>query len=311
MRDKKLKILTDVLGSYYRTKDEFLFICPYCNHHKKKFSVNLEKNFYKCWVCSTHGRNVYRVIRKFGGHHEKAQWLEINSEIDYSALEDLFSEKAKEKQIIELPKEFVSLASKEIPPTGFAARNYLRKRGIEKQDIVWWKMGYCCEGEYEGRVIIPSFDTNGDLDYFVSRSYDRNFYPKYKNPAASRNIIFNDLFVDWTSSIVIVEGVFDAIVAGRNSVPLLGSTLNQDSELLRKIVQQDAAVYIALDPDAKKKELDIIKTLLNFDIEVWKVDVGEYDDVGSMSKQEFQSRLKKASLITQDNYLMLTLVSSI
>jgi hypothetical protein len=151
-----------------------------------------------------------------------------------------------------MPEGFVSLANKDIPPTGFAARNYLRKRGISKQDIVWWKMGYCSSGEYEGRVVIPSFDDEGDLNYFISRSYDKKAYPKYKNPPASK-------------------GVFDAVVAGRNSVPLLGSTLNQNSSLLQKIVKEDAGVYIALDPDARKKELEIIKTLLDFDIEVWKV----------------------------------------
>ncbi len=80
------------------------------------------------------------------------------------------------------------------------------------------------------------------------------------------------------------RGVFDAILAGRNAVPILGSTLNEYSVLLRKIVKEDAGVYIALDPDATKKELEIIKTLLDFDIEVWKVNIGDHEDVGSMKK---------------------------
>lgn len=311
MKDKKFKILSSILGSYYRSNNEFLFYCPYCKHHKKKFSVNIDKGFYKCWVCDTRGKNLYRVVRRFGDHHQKSQWLELTAEIDYDKLEEFFSEKIEEKQILEMPEGFISLANRDVPPTGFAARNYLRKRGITKQDILWWKMGYCSKGEYEGRIVIPSFDEEGDLNYFVSRSYDKAFYPKYKNPPASKNIVFNDLFVDWTSDIVLVEGVFDAIVAGRNSVPLLGSTLNQDSLLLRKIVREDAGVYIALDPDAKKKELEIIKTLLDFDIEVWKVEIEEYDDVGSMGRSQFQKSLEKATLITSDNYLLLTLVSSV
>ena len=311
MKDKKLKILAKTLGSYYRSNDEFLFKCPYCTHHKKKFSVNLDKGFYKCWVCDTRGKNLYRVIRRFGNHHEKSQWLQLTSQVDYDRLEDFFGEKIEEKQILEMPEGFVSLANKDVPPTGFAARNYLRKRGISKQDIVWWKMGYCSGGEYEGRIIIPSFDEEGDLNYFVSRSYDSAYYPKYKNPSASKNIIFNDLFVDWSSDIVLVEGIFDAIIAGRNAVPILGSTLNQHSVLLRKIVKEDAGVYVALDPDAKKKELEIIKTLLDFDIEVWKVDIGDHQDVGSMQKEEFQKCLENATLITADNYLLLTLAMSV
>ena len=311
MKDKKLKILTSVLGSHYRTNNEFLFKCPYCDHHKRKFSVNLDKGFYKCWVCDTRGKNLYWVVRRFGTNYDKSQWRELTSEVDFDKLEDLFAEKVEEKQILEMPEGFVSLANKDVPPTGFGARNYLRKRGTSKQDIVWWKMGYCSKGEYEGRIIIPSFDMDGDLNYFVSRSYDKAFYPKYKNPPASKNIIFNDLFVDWTSDIVLVEGIFDAIVAGRNAVPILGSTLNQSSVLLRKIVKEDAAVYVALDPDAKKKELEIIKTLLDFDIEVWKVDIGDNNDVGSMSKDQFNECLENASLITSDNYLLLTLAMSV
>ena len=291
--------------------DEFLFHCPYCEHRKRKMSINVSKGFWKCWTCDTRGKNIYRIVRKFGTLSQKSQWRELTSTIEYDKLEDLFEEKIEEKQILEMPEGFTSLANKTLPPTGFAARNYLRKRGVSKQDIVWWKMGYCSGGEYEGRIVIPSFDDEGDLNYFVSRSYEKKAYPKYKNPSASKNIIFNDLFVDWSSDIVLVEGVFDALVAGRNAVPVLGSTLAYNSALLEKIVKEDAGVYIALDPDAKKKELEIIKTLLDFDIEVWKVDIGDNEDVGSMSKQDFQKCLNNATLITSDNYLMLTLSMSV
>jgi hypothetical protein len=68
---------------------------------------------------------------------------------------------------------------------------------------------------------------------------------------------------------------------------------------------------VALDPDAKMKELEIIKTLLDFDIEVWKVDIGDNEDVGSMDKAQFQKCLENATLITLDNYLLLTLAMSV
>lgn len=308
---KKLSILTQVLGSYSKVGNEHLFHCPYCEHHKKKMSINLDKGYWKCWTCDTRGKNIFRIIKRYGNHNHKSDWLALTSEVDYGKLEDLFAEKVEQKQVVELPKGFISLARKEVPTTGFAPRNYLRKRGLSKEDITWWKMGYCSEGEYAGRVIIPSFDEEGDLNYFVSRSFSKDIWPKYKNPKAGRNIVFNDLFVDWTSDIILVEGVFDAIVAGRNAVPLLGSTLNSRSKLLEKIVKKDAAVYIALDPDAKKKELEIIKTLLNYDIEVWKVDIGDNEDVGSMKKNDFQACLKNATLINSDNYLMLKLAMTV
>ena len=30
-------------------------------------------------------------------------------------------------------------------------------------------MGYCTEGRYGGRIIVPSFNNSGDLNYFIAR----------------------------------------------------------------------------------------------------------------------------------------------
>ena len=54
-----------------------------------------------------------------------------------------------------------------------------------------------------------------------------------------KNIIFNELYVDWDSDLVITEGIFDAIKAGPNSIPLLGSTVRENSKLFQKIIKFD------------------------------------------------------------------------
>ena len=137
-------------------------------------------------------------------------------------------EKPREhKTILNLPDEFTSLCSDKVPATGQYAYNYLRKRGLTDADIVRWKIGYCFSGEYRNRVIIPSFDDDGDVNFFIARSYSGDSY-KYKNPRASKNIVFNELFIDWNEDLTIVEGVFDAVVAG-NAAPILGSTLQKIS----------------------------------------------------------------------------------
>mgnify|MGYP005631781647 CR=1 FL=1 len=41
--------------------------------------------------------------------------------------------------------------------------------------------------------------------YFVARTYNGDAY-KYKNPNASKDIIFNELFIDWNTDLVLVEG---------------------------------------------------------------------------------------------------------
>jgi DNA primase len=310
-RKEAKKILYETLGHYSDKGNELLFACPACNHHKRKFSVNLDKNAYKCWVCDYRGRNIRRVVRRFGSYTQLQKWDAITNRSDLERFADLFMapESGESPQKLELPSEFVSLCHSNIPATGLYALRYLESRGITKDDIIRWKIGYCFSGEYRNRIIFPSFDNDGDVNYFVGRSYSGDSY-KYKNPKASKNIIFNHLYIDWNKDLTIVEGIFDALVAG-NAVPILGSTLRSDSELIREIVKNDTPVFIALDPDAADKERRVIKTLLKYDIELYKIDVAGYEDVGSMPKSIFEERKNNAVFIDNDDYLLLDLLSAI
>ena len=305
------KILNETLGNYIDKGHELLFSCPSCNHHKRKFSVNIDKNVFKCWVCDYRGRNIRRVVRRFGSYIQLQKWDENWGRSNLEEFADLFNDVQCERgnQKVPLPQEFISLSSDKLPATGRYAMKYLDSRGITKADILKWKIGFCFEGEYRNRIIVPSFDEDGDCSYFIARSYTGDSY-KYKNPRASKDIVFNDLFIDWNKDLVLVEGVFDALVAG-NAVPILGSTLRSGSDLLRKIVRNDTPIYIALDPDAAKKERRIIEMLLRYDIELYKIDVEGYEDVGSMPKEVFDERKKNASYIDRDNYLLLNMLSAI
>jgi hypothetical protein len=305
------KILYEAFGNYADKGSELLFRCPACNHHKRKFSVNVDKNVFKCWICDYHGRNIRRLIRRFGTYLQLQKWDGISNRTDLERFADLFVERGPEKDTtkIDLPEEFVSLCSNNIPATGRYAQKYLHSRGITKEDILKWKIGYCFSGEYRNRIIIPSFNEDGDCSYFIARSYTGDSY-KYKNPRASKDIVFNDLFINWNKDLVLVEGVFDALVAG-NAVPVLGSTLRSNSDLVRKIVLNDTPIYVALDPDARTKENRIIKTLLEYDIELHKIDVSGYEDVGSMPPEVFQDRKNNAAFIDRDNYLLLNLLSAV
>ena len=51
--------------------------------------------------------------------------------------------------------------------------------------------------------------------------------------------------------------------------------------------------------------------LLEYDIELYKIDVSGYEDVGSMPKGVFEERKRNASFIDRDNYLLLDLLSAV
>lgn len=296
----KQSILSNALGEYTKSSNELLFYCPFCKHHKRKLSVNLLSNNYKCWVCDVRGKNVRRLLKVRLSPSQLYEWDKLNNTVELGDLnEDIFKSKEQVvKETVDLPKEFVSLANKNLPITSKIALKYLYDRGLTKEDIVYWKIGYCSSGEYSGRVIVPSFDSNGYCDYFVARSYGKE-YPKYMNPNVSKDIVFNELFIDWNEDIVLVEGVFDAMKC-TNAIPLLGSTLNEKTNLFNKIVKYDPVVYVALDPDAETKSNDIINKLMKYDIRTYKINVNGYGDVGEMSKNQFKSKKEDSRLITDD-----------
>lgn len=302
----KVKLLKDILGSYHRSSDEYLFHCPYCNHHKRKLSVNTDKNFYKCWVCDTRGRSLRRIVRRFGSFSQLQEWDKLEGRTDISLFDQIFAaenKKPEQKQRLNLPEEFVSLVNENLSLSCVKAKGYLKKRGITEKDIIRWKIGYCIRGNYEGRIVVPSFDEEGYVNYFIARTYERS-WKKYMNPPVSKNIVFNELYIDWDSDLILVEGIFDAIKAGPNSIPLLGSTLREKSQLFKQIVKNDTPVFLALDEDAKKKSMHIIKKFLLYGTELYDIDVSGYEDVGEMSKEEFTKRKEVAKYIDPESYLL-------
>ena len=293
--EEKLRIVRDILGDYRQSSNEFLFHCPYCHHHKKKMSVNFGINSWKCWICDERGKNIYRLVRKFGTYQQKQKWLELDGRLDLSEFDKMFMEMNDEEivQITELPKSFTSLCNKPLPKSSHKPLEYLSLRGITKKDILMWKMGYCTEGRYGGRIIVPSFNNSGDLNYFIARSYVGHRM-KYLNPPVSKNIIFNELYIDWDEPVVIVEGVFDAITVRQNAIPILGSSLREESKLFQALVLNDTPVYLALDEDAEKKQNYLIRLFHRYDIDLKVIDTSNVEDVGSMTTGQFLSRKSQA-----------------
>jgi DNA primase len=214
MLEQKLKILKNVFGSFVKQgTNEYYFRCPYCNHQKKKkLAINLLKNSYHCWVCDERGKNVRRLLKSRLSYSELYEWDKLNNYVDLTQLDsNIFDEQSKViEETVELPEDFISLANKNLPMSSRFALKYLQDRAITKEDILMWKIGYCNKGEYKDRIIIPSFNNDGNVNYFIARSYTNSF-PKYMNPKVSKDIVFNELYLDWNEDVVIVEGVFDAM----------------------------------------------------------------------------------------------------
>jgi len=298
---EKLSIVKQALGSYYESNDEMLFHCPKCNHHKRKLSVNINKNAFKCWICDYRGNNLGVLIRD---RDLRSRWNSLVNQVDITRFDDLFKDQDRYvlEKSLELPEHFTSLSSSKLSSIGIKAKKYLLNRGISFSDILLYKIGFCYHGTYRGRVIVPSFDDRGELNYYIARSFD-NAYMKYKNPPCSRDVIFNDVYIDWSIPVVLVEGFFDSLKY-QNSIPILGSTLSMSSKLFTRIVDKCKTVYICLDQDAKQKELKIVKNLLDFGVKVCKIELYDYSDLGEVPEHLLVDYKKRASLITREDYLL-------
>ena len=264
-----INIIERIIGNAKQLKNnEASFYCPFCKHHKRKLQVNLATQLWQCWVCGIKGRKIYSLLKKSGA--TKAQIDELNECLgDYIPLTT-----EKKYDIISLPEEFIPLyrASKNNPEVKNALF-YLNKRGIVTSDIMKYDIGFCSSGQYKGKIIIPSYDENGTLNFFTGRSYyETNF--KHKNPQVSKDIIGFDLLINWDKPITIVEGAFDAISVKRNAIPLFGKIVL--SALRKKIIEKRVReLYIALDKDALIKALDICDYFLNHGIKVHLVEMQE------------------------------------
>ena len=297
---EKLKLLKKALGHCWTNEEEHQFHCPKCNHHKLKLSVNIDKGVFKCWICDYSGTKISPLIRRFAPSYY-ADWRLLEGEIDLDKYDTIFADEVElPPQIIDLPENFQTLTGKK---TRLKQKplNYLYSRGFTDTDILNWKIGFCNFGEYQDRVIVPSFDSEGNVSFFIARSYTDDWM-KYRNPKVSKDIIFNDLNVDWDNDVILVEGVFDAMKC-KNAIPLLGSTLRENSLLFQKICERKPNVYLALDEDAKGKEFGIAKKLREYGIRTMSIKITPYSDIGEMPVAVVEERKQNADIVSDLDYL--------
>ena len=272
-RFRLLSLTESVLGkSRSGSKDNHAFFCPFCNHHKQKLEIDLTSQHWHCWVCNAKGRKLVHLFAKLHVERSKIQQLlSILDEFDYRPRRTETQSKA-----VNLPPEYKPLWKIEKSPEYRNAAAYLKSRGITIFDILRYRIGYCANGEYAGKIIIPSYDHEGQLNYFVGRSYYEHDSYKHKNPQISKDIVGFDLMINWKLPIILVEGAFDAITIKRNAIPLFGKIIS--SALKQKIVNnQVKEIYVCLDQDAKKQAIDTAEYFMNNGIDVYFVDMQDKD----------------------------------
>lgn len=291
-----VNLVNSLLGAGKRTaRGNQAYNCPFCNHHKPKLEINFTENKqgnnpWHCWVCNKQGKTLRSLFKQVKASPE--QFSELKKLVKTGAeVQEVVVE-----HVLSLPKELKSLVDNN-DIVARHAKAYLKSRNINIDDIIKYNIGYCDSGRYANMVIIPSYDANGNLNYFTGRSFEKDPYVKYRNPEVSRDIIPFELFINWDSPLVLCEGPFDAIAIKRNAIPLLGKNIQQN--LMKKIVTSKVEkLYIALDTDARKQALKFAEYFMNQGKEVYLVEL-EGKDPSDMGFAHFTKLIQNTFPLTQ------------
>lgn len=293
MNNDLLDLLDSVLGTHSRqSTSEYYWHCPFCSHRNPKLAINLNKGKWHCWVCNQSGNKLISLFKKL--NCSRQQIIQLLNIIE----EDNFTYLPLQNNSIEsltLPQEYSLLLKPNKKFEYKHAINYIKSRNLTELDIIRYQLGYCIEGTYQNRIIIPSYDKNNKLNYFIARSFF-NEKLKYKNPKVSKDIIPFANHINWNYPIVLCEGVFDAMTIKTNAIPLLGKTVS--TELMKQIITSGIKdIYLALDSDALINSIDLAISLNkeNRNVYIVSLDAKDPSEIGFIGMKRAIKQASKLS----------------
>jgi len=266
--------MEDILGHYgllkglKRKENELVGFCPIHDGKRQKkgcFCANTAKNMWHCFSCGAGGNVLDFVIAMENVNIRQAglliqKWFGIVSEEKGQlAKEEKKVEKGKkeakdEEEIVNpaLTFELKALDTK---------HPYLKERGLRKETIKEFGLGYCKRGLMKGRIVIPIHNEKGELIAYAGRypGDPPENEPKYKFPPKFKKslAVFNlngvkDVAKD--KRLILVEGFFDVFKlwqAGfKNVVALMGTSMSDEQEkLIVEVIGENGKVVLMFDGD--------------------------------------------------------------
>jgi len=283
-------------------------VCPKCKitkgTAKKKLAIRTDDFKMHCWSCGFKGRNILYLLRRYSPGAVPEYMVKFHQE----NITEYPLDVNQENIYLKLPDGFELLAENinNPIPNYQNSINYLYSRGLSERDLWYFKFGITTKDKrFYRRVIFPSFDRTGHLNYYTGRSINpkevKRYYDCEEGTFDKNSIIFNESKIDWKEPLTIVEGPFDLAKCGYNTTCLLGNYLSEESLLFSRILQHSTKIILALDNDMQPTQQRLAKMLSEFDIQIFLLPIpANKKDVGELSKTEFES-LIKTNLVPWNN----------
>jgi len=279
--DKILTLLESFLGEWGKSSGGWhSFNCPCCAEEdmvERDGKYNLEVMVdpessggggYHCWKCGDYNGMKGRLInlfKKYAPYETTAEFVRTvrdyrdskKYELNFSTPDDEIESDGE----MTLPDGF-----RPVTPDDKDAYGYLIGRGLNDRIISRHRIGFVGadtkDRNMAHRIVFPSYDMYGALNYWTARDYTGKNKQKSKNPKQSKHdIVFNEYLINWYEPVTLVEGPFDHVVTP-NSIPLLGKVMKNDSAVYKALTERcRSTVRIFLDDDARRDAVAIYKML--------------------------------------------------
>lgn len=247
-------------------KGEYGFVCPgkpgaVCTsaaEGKVRLWVNPDRDEFHCWHCGFGGRSLAPLM--VYGSVELREYLESRPQTG-----------SRRCAIVDVRPRCTALPEGYIPfrlngsPAEAPYLTYLRRRGVSDEAVELYRMGYACDGQLRGRVVIPSFDAVGLVNFWCARSIDERDPFRYRLPVASKDLVSNEHMVDWTRPVYLVEGIFDEVAVGPQGIALYGKFM-PPTLALRLVERRPPTVHVCLDDDAEEEAWGLVGRLMAYDL---------------------------------------------
>lgn len=249
-------------------KGEYGFVCPGkpgsngCSsapEGKIRLWVNPDRDEFHCWHCGYGGRNLAPLMPI--GSSELREYLESRPRAPGSRRCIVMDVRPRCTALPEGYRPFRLSGS----PAEAPYLTYLRRRGVSDEAVELYRMGYVADGQLRGRVVVPSFDAAGLVNFWSARAIDEADPFRHRLPIASKDVVSNEHLTDWTRPVYLVEGIFDEVAVGPQGISLYGKFM-PPTLALRLVERRPPAVHVCLDDDAEAEALDLVGRLMSYDL---------------------------------------------
>ncbi|MMZ43646.1 DNA primase [compost metagenome] len=306
---------------------QYSYKCPFCGDYKERLFVHPGRQTFYCHNCESAGSLVtfisdyaqipwYDALKVYREYVDYDQILpdDLQQEIYTKLMSDIIQAPSKPKYVYPLPEEFVLLEEAK-GKAGKQAIEYIKSRGITLKMAERYYIGYCAEGDYANRIIMPDFE-QGELIYWQARTWlkapkdkiAKKFYRKVMNPSLTEEQVQQGIKAVDKSEVlgnidgilsegvaVICEGKMDQYTIGDTGACLHGKHMS-DEQFMKLVLNKDkiGALYIMLDGDAMKSAVATADRLYKHYDEVWMVKLPEDKDPNSLGAKGVLDCLTKA-----------------